>query len=293
MNLIAPAAPRPARPAGTAFGCPRDFGGRRFVYTVVSARAGGLSVGVDMNPDRHCNFDCVYCEVDRSLPVRDATLDVAIMSVELEDTLRRIQAGDRLLTSESLWPSAEWSHLKQVALSGDGEPTLCPNFLEAVETVVLLRASRRVPFFKLALITNATGLDRPEVQAGLKLFTPRDEIWAKLEAGTEAYFQRVNRPDCPLEKILANILLVARQRPVIIQSLFPLLDSVLPPAAEIQAFAGRLADLVAAGARISLVQIYSASLPPANRLCGHLALRQLSEIARQVRQVTGLEVEVF
>src|ERR1041385_9455166 len=52
----------PAPPCGTAFGCPRDFLDNRFVYTVISARARGLSVGVNMNPDKHCNFDCVYCE---------------------------------------------------------------------------------------------------------------------------------------------------------------------------------------------------------------------------------------
>ena len=56
----------PARLDGapeTAFGSPRDFLDNRLVYLVVSARARGLSVGVNMNPDKNCNFSCVYCEV--------------------------------------------------------------------------------------------------------------------------------------------------------------------------------------------------------------------------------------
>jgi hypothetical protein len=44
----------------TAFGSPRDFLDNRFVYAVVSARARGLSVGINMCPDKNCNFDCVY-----------------------------------------------------------------------------------------------------------------------------------------------------------------------------------------------------------------------------------------
>src|SRR5579872_6346084 len=71
----------------TAFGCPRDFLGNRFIYVTVSARARGLSVGVNMNPDKQCNFDCVYCEVNRCLPIQKQPLDVAAMGEELQRTL--------------------------------------------------------------------------------------------------------------------------------------------------------------------------------------------------------------
>jgi wyosine [tRNA(Phe)-imidazoG37] synthetase (radical SAM superfamily) len=183
--------------------------------------------------------------------------------------------------------------LRHVTLSGDGEPTLCPNFVEAVEAVVHLRARGRFPFFKLVLITNASGLDRPEVGEGLSLFTPRDEVWAKLEAGTQEYMNRVNRPDCPLEKILANILLLARRRPVVIQSLFPSISGATLSASEIEAHVQRLRELKDAGAQIPMVQIYSATRPAAQSECGHLPLRTLSAIAQRVREVSGLKAEVF
>jgi wyosine [tRNA(Phe)-imidazoG37] synthetase (radical SAM superfamily) len=277
----------------TAFGSPRDFLSNRFVYAVISARAHGLSLGVNMNPDRLCSFDCVYCEVDRRPPPRETKLEVEAMAAELHKTLTFVLAGK---LRDRPWHSAlsdELLTLRHVALSGDGEPTLAPNFAEAVESIVHIRALGEFPFFKLVLITNATGLDRPQVQAGLKHFTKSDEIWAKLDGGTQAFFSRVDRSNVPLEKILSNILLVARQRPVIIQSLFPAINGEEPAPAEIEEYAQRLKELKLAGADIPLVQIYSATRPTFHAECGHLPLKTLSHIAHTVRQVSGLKAEVF
>ncbi len=279
--------------SGTAFGRPRDFAGNRFVYTVVSPRAGGLSVGVNLNPDRRCNFDCVYCEVSRSGPAPDATFDALIMAAELERTLSAVHSDALRLRPCYRDLPPELLTLRHVALSGDGEPTLCPQFTEAVETVLHVRARGGFPFFKIVLITNATGLNRPEVIEGLNLLTPRDEVWAKLDAGTQDYMNLVNHPDCTIEVVLENILRLARQRPVIIQSLFSSIHGKPPGNAEIDAFAGRLRNLRAAGAHITTVQVYSATRPTPHSECGHLPLRTLSDIARRVREVSGLNTEVF
>ena len=83
---------RPAIPE-TAFGSPRDFLDNRFVYAVISARARGLSLGVNMNSDKSCSFDCLYCEVDRRTPPREAKLDVDAMAAELHKTLAFVMAG--------------------------------------------------------------------------------------------------------------------------------------------------------------------------------------------------------
>jgi len=266
---------------------------QRFVYAVISSRARGLSIGVNMNPDKRCNFDCGYCEVNRTVSATEKSLDVAVMTVELQRTLALAHCGGlRDLACYRTTPP-ELLEFRHVALSGDGEPTLCPNFVEAVYAVVHLRATGQSPFFKLVLITNAVGLDLASVQQGLKFFTGQDEIWAKLDAGTQTYMERVNRSNCSLEKILANILLVGQKRPVIIQSLFPLLNGEEPPAEEIEQYTQRLRELKVAGAQIPLVQIYSATRPTPNSECGHLPLKTLSRIARRVHEVTGLNAEVF
>ena len=284
----------PARrgsPAETAFGSPRDFLDNCFVYTVVSARARGLSVGVNMNPEKNCNFNCVYCEVQREEPDR-TRLDVEQMAEELKATLALVQA-ERL--RERPWYQKlpdELLQLRHVALSGDGEPTLSPRFAEALQAVVHVRALGGY-HFKLVLITNGTGLDLPHVLNGLKHFTQTDEIWVKLDGGTHAYLNRINRADIPMEKLLSNIVLVGRQRPVVIQSLFPSLNGEEPPVEEIEQYAQRLLEVKNGGANISLVQIYSAARPAAGSQCSHLPLRVLSRIAHTVRQNTGLRAEVF
>jgi wyosine [tRNA(Phe)-imidazoG37] synthetase (radical SAM superfamily) len=288
-----PVGPVLRKRASTAFGCPRDDLDQRFVYTVISPRARGLSIGINMNPDKICDFDCVYCEVDRSREPLDHALDVPAMSVELENVLSIIHSGaiKQRPCYKNLPP--ELLELRHVALSGDGEPTLCPNFVDAIQAIVHTRALHRFPFFKMVLITNASGLDRPDVAEGLQYFTDRDEIWAKLEAGTQNYMDRVNRSKVPLQKVLDNILLCSQRRPVIIQSLFPSIEEKQLPAAEIEEFAHRLKELKEAGAQIPLVQIYSATRPTCHWECGHLPLRALSHIAQTVRSIAGLRAEIF
>lgn len=279
---------------GTAFGCPRDFLDRRFVYTVLSPRARGLCVGVNMNPDKECNFDCVYCEVNRAEPARESRLDVGVMIEELERTLQQALSGRIGLRPCYRDVPPELLELRHVALSGDGEPTLSPNFAQAVEAVIHLRTRGRLPFFKIVLMTNASALDRPEVIQGLSCFAPNDEIWLKLESGTQTYADRIHRSSaCTLEQIDANILGLARQRPVVLQSLFPSIDGAAPSAIEIETYVQRIAALKEAGAHVALVQIYSATRPATQSGCGHLPLGTLSAIARRVRETTGLNAEVF
>lgn len=278
---------------GGAFANPRDFLENRFVYLTISPRARGLSIGVNVNPDRECNFDCVYCEVNRSAPITDSVIDCDIAAQELENMLRLVnQGGLRHLAPYSSLPP-ELMKLRHVALSGDGEPTVSPKFLETVEMVVHVRARGVFPFFKIVLITNASGLDRVEVRQGLRLFTPQDEIWAKLDVGSQGQMNAVNRASAPFEKILDNILITARVRPVVIQSLFCQNGDIVPSVARIEEFATCVRNLKERGALISLVQIYSATRPTAYSNVRHLPLKLLSEIAETVRRIAGVKAEPF
>ena len=277
----------------TAFGRPRNALNNRFVYATISQRAHGLSIGINMNPDKQCNFKCVYCEVDRDTPGTDRKIDLAVMAGELQNLLR-LSCQNRLREIE--WfrhlPD-ELLELKEVALSGNGEPTLCVNFDEVVREVLYVRSNGEFPFFKIVLITNGTGLDFAEVKRGIRMLSQEDDIWIKLDAGSQQYMDIVNRPEVPLWRVLGNIATLGRTRPVIIQSLFPLLNGQGPCDQEIDLFVARLNELRAAGARIKLVQIYSAHRPAQQVNCGHLPLKQLSLIAQRVREQTGLKASVF
>ena len=283
----------PVKPVLTPFGRPTEFLGNRFVYAVISQRAHGLSIGVNLNPDRRCNFDCAYCEVNRTVPSRETLVDLDVLSAELERMLTLTY--ERRLREFPYFQNVpqELLTLKGVALSGEGEPTRSPQFAEIVREVVHIRSLGKFPFFKLVLITNTSGLDLADVQQGIGLLTSRDEIWAKLDAGTQEYMDAVNRTDFRLEKVLENILLVGRTRPVVIQSLFPLLKGLEPSPEEIERYVGHLLTLKNSGANISLVQVYSAHRPSHHPECGHLPLKSLSRIVHRVREVTGIPAEVF
>lgn len=273
------------------FGYPRDFLDNQFVYLVISPRARGLSLGVNLNPVVRCNFNCLYCEVDRAAPPRAPRLDVDRMMVELGQTLELVRAGWLRQWPRYAKLPSDLLQVRHVALSGDGEPTLSTQFVEATQAVARLR--HQDGFFKIVLITNSSALDQPHVREGLKFLTPQDEIWAKLDGGTDEYLKQINGTAMSREKILGNLLLLGRQRPIIIQSLFPAINGKPPPTREINAYANRLKELKQAGAQISLVQIYSATRPMARLGCGHLPLKTLSRIARTVRRTAGLRAEVF
>jgi wyosine [tRNA(Phe)-imidazoG37] synthetase (radical SAM superfamily) len=256
----------------------------RYARLRLCPRARGLCVDVNLNPNARCNFNCIYCSVDRRGAQHGEALNVRAMVEELAAVLDVAASGG----------TAEFSQVKQVAISGDGEPTLCPEFAEALEGVLHLRALHRFSFFKTVVLTNATGLDRPEVERSLQLLTPRDEVWVKIDAGGQEWMSLVNRPEQhTFEQVMSNILRFSIRRAVVVQTLFASLRGHGPTDQEVDRYAMQLKRLVGEGAQISGVQIYSATPPTTDPTCGHLPLQTLSGIARTVRDATGLKVEVF
>ena len=122
---------------------------------------------------------------------------------------------------------------------------------------------------------------------------PSPSIWAKLDAGTEAYFRRVNVPNYPLQHVIDNIIAVARVRPVVIQSLFMRLDGEGPGEMEILAFTDRLQENVRGGGRIKLVQIYTVARKPAQSFVTGLSNDEVDRIRNLVRSRTGIPAESY
>ena len=142
--------------------------------------------------------------------------------------------------------------------------------------------------------TDAAGLDKEEVRRGLALMDAHEgEIWAKLDAGTEAYYRLVNRTTIRFDRILKNLLLTARARPIIIQSLFLRVHGAPPPAAEVEAYAERLLDLLRQGAQIKEVHAYTVARPTPETFATRLEPELLEGVADVIRARTGLTVLVF
>ncbi len=271
----------------------RSFEDNRFVYAVVSRRSGGVSIGVNLNPEKYCNFDCVYCQVDRTVhggPVL-RKIDLPQLAEELDEMIELVVTGRLFEGTRFSTTPAEYRRLNDIAMSGDGEPTASPIFDEMVQLCADLRRRRGLDDVKLVLITNATLLQRERVRKSLEVLDANNgEIWGKLDAGTEAYYQAVDRTKVKLAEVLENLVVTARKRPIVIQSLFMRLNDQPPPQAEQEAYCDRLCEIVASGGQIKLVQIHTIARRPAESFATPLADAEVDALAELVKKRTGLPV---
>ncbi len=273
---------------------PRTFHDNRFVYPVLSRRSHGLSIGINLNPDKVCNFDCVYCQVDRTSQAETRFVELDAVLAELEGLVTGFHDG-------LLWEDASFAgvpeslrRLNDIAFSGDGEPTTYRNFDEIIERVAALKARLGCDDVKLVLITNASMFHRPAVERGLELLDVNNgEIWAKLETGTEEYYRLIERTVVPFGRVLENIAQAARRRPLVIQSLFMRIDGEPPSEAEIDAYCDRLVEITGSGGRLKLVQVYTVARPPAESNVTPLGDDELAVIAGRVRTRCDLPTAVF
>lgn len=264
------------------------------MYPVISRRSRGLSIGINLNPDKRCNFDCVYCEVDRRTPGRAEVVDPVELGEELRWLIRFAQEGGLGLLPKFNEVPELTRVVRDLAFSGDGEPTMIPNFSECVRVAVEVKQEFGLTGAKLVLITDSAGLDKTDVRAGLALMDANNgEFWCKLDAGTEEYYRLVNRSFVRFERILRNITETARVRPVVIQSLFLRTHGQPMPAPELEAYCGRLRDIVAAGGQVRAVHAYTIARPTPEPWAVRLTQEELETIAKTIRERTGLPVEVF
>lgn len=271
----------------------RHWRDNRYVYPVISRRSRGLSVGVNLNPDKVCNFDCIYCCVDRTTMPGRVEVDLPALERELDHMLALVRSGVLWRDSPFDQTPAELRRLNDVAFSGDGEPTSFLRFEEACRIAAGALATAGLNDAKIVVITNATLFHQPRVSAALDyLDTVNGELWAKLDAGTEAYYRLVERTTVPFQRILDNLLLAGRKRAIVIQSLFMRVDGRPPPVEEVAAYVGRLEHLRRAGCGIKLVQVYTIARQTAERFVSPLSRPEVDAIAAAVARA-GLSVEAF
>jgi wyosine [tRNA(Phe)-imidazoG37] synthetase (radical SAM superfamily) len=273
---------------------PREFSDFTYAYPVVSRRSGGVSIGVNLNIDKNCNFDCPYCQVDRTVPKPRVSIDPDVLVDEVGRLLATVDsAGICRLPRFADLPD-EAKKLRDIAVSGDGEPTLVPGFPEVCARLAALQASRTDLDFKLVLITNSTLLDKERVLAGIgSLLSRKGEVWAKLDAGTEAWFQRINVSRIPLDRIEANLIRLGRSHPYAIQTLFHGFEGGGLPEGEADAYLGRLRRIRDAGSRILEVQLYTLARKPAQAACTPVSARFLGGMKARIESEAGLPARVY
>ena len=261
------------------------------VYPVYSRRSGGLSVGINLFPDKKiCPFDCPYCEV---FPFAS---DAAFSPEQMEDDLRAAIATalERNVT------------VRDICFSGNGEPSLSPAFPAALERAGHIRGEL-APAAELVLITNGAGLLQPHIFSLLADAAAGPlalNIWLKLDAGTPGWYQQINRAAIPFEKLIVKIKEFIACAPITIQTMLCAIDGNAPPPEEAQAWetlVGELAVIAANGKSggIRKVQIYGKARPsPEDPKTTPLPVNYLEDRAASLRRALTAKdiatpVEVF
>jgi wyosine [tRNA(Phe)-imidazoG37] synthetase (radical SAM superfamily) len=272
----------------------RRFADNLFVYAVVSRRSRGVSVGINLNPGKECNFDCIYCQVDRNVPPHVRKVDLERLAAELDAVLRAAADGSLYDTPpfDALAPDARG--VRDIAFSGDGEPTTYPRLKEAFEVAASARATFGLESTKIVLLTDSAYLAKPSVREALTVLDANNgEIWAKLDAGTDEYFGRIDRPNASLTLVLESIRDAARVRPVVIQSLFMRVNDEPMPEAEVEAYCDQLNWLLAEGGQIKGIQIHTIARKPADPSVTPIPDEELDLLSALVRARVPVPVETY
>jgi wyosine [tRNA(Phe)-imidazoG37] synthetase (radical SAM superfamily) len=285
----------PGAPAVSLRRHARTYGGNLYVYPVLSRRARGISIGINLNPDKVCNFDCIYCQVDRTTPPRVREVDEPRLFDELRAMLLEAKSGALFDRPEFKDILEEYRAIRDITFAGDGEPPSYPNFLGVVEQTLRIKKETGFADLKIVVLTNATLIDRAKVKEAMRLLDQANgEFWLKLDAGTAEYYALIDRTTIPFAKVLRNILEASRVRPVVLQSLFMKVRGAGPSPSEVAAFCDRVRELQEGGGQVSLIQVYTVARRPAEAYVTPLSDEEVDALTAEVRRrLPGTPVEPF
>ncbi len=150
------------------------------VFGPIRSRRLGSSLGINLLPEKGkiCNFDCIYCECGWNKDGRDDTF---------LPTAERVRKALETKLQECLTDNVS---IDSITFSGDGEPTLNPEFPRIIDDTIALR-NRYFPNSKITVLSNATMVHKPEVFNALRMV---DNPTMKIDAPTNALIEKINHP---------------------------------------------------------------------------------------------------
>ena len=270
----------------------RDSAELRYIYPVVSRRAGGVSVGINLNTNNACNWRCLYCQVPDLTLGTAPLVDLTLLESELRGFLNELLHGDFMQTRV---PEGA-RRINDIALSGNGEPTSAAEFPQVIELIARVRREMTFPNeAKTVLITNGSLLYREEVQAALRAMAKiNGEVWFKLDRASAEGMQRVNDSHISMEKMRANLIAATAACPTWLQTCWFALDDIAPSAQDEVDYLEFVGTLLRAGHKLSGVLLYGLarpSLQPEAARLSNLPEAEMQRFAERIRQL-GLEVKV-
>jgi wyosine [tRNA(Phe)-imidazoG37] synthetase (radical SAM superfamily) len=270
----------------------RDSVALRYVYPVVSRRAGGVSVGINLNTNNACNWRCMYCQVPGLTRGSAPTIDLVVLENELCNFLNELLHGDFMLRRV---PEGT-RRINDIALSGNGEPTSSTELVQVIAIIARVRREVDLPeAVKTVLITNGSLLYRSEVQKGLREMAKLNgEVWFKLDRASEAGMQLINDSRTSMNKVRDNLIAAIACCPTWLQTCWFGLDGKSPSRQDEDDYLEFVSALLRDGHKPQGVLLYSLARPSmqveAPRLSA-LSTEQLQAFADRIGKL-GLMVKV-
>jgi wyosine [tRNA(Phe)-imidazoG37] synthetase (radical SAM superfamily) len=270
----------------------RDAAGMTYVYPVVSRRARGVSLGINLNPNNACNWRCIYCQVPGLTKGRGPEIDLELLHSELHSMLHELLRGDYM---EKHVPENS-RRLNDIAFSGNGEPTSSPNFEAAIQVAqAALREFGVFESLKTILITNGSLIHKPDVQAALQLLSEGPaEVWFKLDSALEAGQQQLNDDATGIERTRSNLALCTQLAPTWLQTMALGLRGEVPSEEHCTTYIEFLKSMIASGCNLQGVLLYGLarkSFQPEAVDLTPLPAAWMEAHAERIRQ-TGLQVKL-
>jgi len=224
----------------------RDVSGLTYIYPVVSRRAGGVSIGINLNINNACNWRCLYCQVPNLTRGTPPPINLELLEKELRDFLEYIVHGDFM----ERYVAEGDRKLQDIAFSGNGEPTSAKEFPEVLNIVEkllnefgLLNPANEHPI-KVRLITNGSLMDKPHVLASMRhLAKLNGEVWFKADAGTSEGVAKINDVNINIPSVIKRIKACAEACPTFVQTCMVAIDGVAPTDAEVSAYIALLNEV--------------------------------------------------
>lgn len=224
----------------------RDVTGLTYIYPVVSRRAGGVSIGINLNINNACNWRCVYCQVPNLTRGTPPPINLELLEKELRNFLQYIVYGDFMLR----YVAEGDRQIQDIAFAGNGEPTSAKEFpavLGIVEKLLnefdLLSPTLAHPI-KVRLITNGSLMDKPLVLESMRhLAKINGEVWFKADAGTSEGVAKINDVNINIASVIKRIKACAGACPTFVQTCMVAIDGIPPTEVEVDAYIALLSEV--------------------------------------------------
>ena len=272
----------------------RDVSGMKYIYPVVSRRAGGVSIGINLNINNACNWRCIYCQVPNLARGTPPPIELEVLEQELRGFLSNVLHGDFM----ERYVAEGDRHLKDIAFSGNGEPTSAKEFPQVVllvEKVLrdfdLLDSKLHNPI-KIRLITNGSLLDKPAVLESVRhLARCNGEVWFKVDAGTKEGIASINDVNLNPQSHIQRLKNCAEACPTFIQTCMFALDGQPPQESEILSYLALISQVKQVIQGVHLYGLARPSLQIETDRLSRLPPEWLEAMAQRIRQL-GLTVHV-